>query len=295
MKTLAACISLVVAACAGEPSDASQFASAASGCERGDARSCALAAVRFRNGVGVIADRAKAAAFSERSCTLGFAIGCNDLGVSYFDGWGVPVDKARAVTLFTEACEHGAVIACINRAMTAEQGEPDALDTRAFGMLESACETGHKTDWLEWQPHAHSSGPCGIAGKMQLVGRGTPANARAARALFAKGCTTFETAFCDDAKSPDGEDCSPPPRWGTFGCRGDASHSSSCVGGICVADVLVGASCAARACTRGAYCDETHTCAAKKPMGAACTTFGECESSYCQRQCESAPMQVNGH
>lgn len=247
----------------------------------------------YRNGVGTAANREKSAHYIERACALDPKVGCNDFGVIFFDGYGVSKNHARAKELFDRACAHGSVLGCVHRSLVmkerAEGGVPDPLDATAFAILRKACIEKNTHDQQEWHPFGKSLGACTAAGRMQREGRGVAADAKAARALYAQGCSHEDSSACAEARAHDGEECS-------TGCRGTESHSSSCVDGLCARDLDAGASCAdgKRSCTRGTFCNEARTCEAARPYGAPCLSPTECATRYCANsKCDHPPVVTN--
>jgi TPR repeat protein len=269
------------------------FAEASARCDAGDAVSCAWVASMHRFGIGVpfSADHgSRAIGYAERACDLGLVEGCTNVAIAYVESRR---ELPKAEALVTESCRRGHALGCVHLALLQpDRLVPDALAEAAFPLLDAECAAPRSgqppAPAYVWRTSSESS--CEIVGRMLAAGRGTARDMVRARAAFARGCNV-STAACDLARGADGEPC-------PHGCRGTEDHSSTCIDGICEADLPLGAKCKAakKACTRGSYCDHASpepACAAKKPHGAPCASTFECVDEHCERgRCKEPPVHT---
>ncbi|NOR56525.1 MAG: hypothetical protein GQ531_09985 [Sulfurovum sp.] len=86
-------------------------------CYAGDAKSCAIIALKYYEGSLVDQSYSIAASFFTRACTGGFRAGCFNLAIMYYDGKGVEKDSSKAAELFDVVCRAGGTDGCNARNM----------------------------------------------------------------------------------------------------------------------------------------------------------------------------------
>lgn len=121
-------------------------------CQAGSAKSCALLAWDYREGMKVSADGARALELYARGCALGLPEACAEAGEIYWTGkGGVPEDPARAADIFSRSCEQEVSTACWALHFFYESGQgglakdpkrSDELKRRAFGLYDRDCKAG---------------------------------------------------------------------------------------------------------------------------------------------------------
>ena len=84
-------------------------AQAAADCDGGTTEHCLVLGDKYRDGVDVAKDPARAAALYQTACDAGVLAACNRLGALY-----ERQDAARAVALYRKACEGGDSYGCVN-------------------------------------------------------------------------------------------------------------------------------------------------------------------------------------
>jgi hypothetical protein len=269
------------------------YVTARARCDGGDGRSCAWIATMYRFGVQLpwsAANVHEGVRHAERACTLGFVEGCHDVGVAYVEAWGVTRDLDRARVILDEACARSFAPSCVLFAsLFPGRLVPEPRAASVLIVLEADCAAQPKrVPRYVWQVVGNGIGSdpssCEILARMLEAGRGTEIDLRRARELFARVSGPQEVR--ERALSVDGEACG-------LGCRGSLEGSSSCVDGVCVADLRAGERCddVKRACTRGTFCSERRTCEAKKPHGSPCTSGHQCASDFCSaRVCADPPV-----
>jgi hypothetical protein len=297
---------LVVVGCAAKPLECSlpapsavedypPYVKARAGCDRGDARSCLWIATMYRFGVQVpwsAANVQHGLREAERACALGFVEGCHDVGVAYVEPWGVARDFDRARTILDDACARGFAPSCeLLAALSAQRLVAESRAASVFRVLDADCEAPSRRPRFVWQVVGSGIGSapssCEIVARMLEAGHGTEIDLVRARRLFARVSGPQEVR--ERALSIDGEACG-------LGCRGSLEGSSSCIDGVCVADLRTGARCddPKRACTRGTFCGAARTCEPTKAHGAPCASGHECASDHCaNRVCSEPPMYLD--
>src|SRR6266567_506132 len=111
-------------------------AQAAANCDGGTADNCLVLGDKYRDGVDVAKDPARAAALYQTACDGGVLAACNRLGALY-----ERQDTSRAVALFQKACEGGGLPGCTNLGLVYMGGEGVATDTaRAAALFREACD-----------------------------------------------------------------------------------------------------------------------------------------------------------
>ena len=81
-------------------------------CYAGDAKSCAIIALKYYEGDMVDQSYPIAASFFSRACNGGFREGCYNLAVMYYEGTGIEKDEAKATELFDVVCRAGGTDGC---------------------------------------------------------------------------------------------------------------------------------------------------------------------------------------
>jgi TPR repeat protein len=90
--------------------------------EAGDAESQHRCAIMYQNGLGVVANEAKAAEFMQAAAEQGHAIAQHGLGFMYMEGECVEKNPQLAVKWFTKAGEQGLVGSLTTLAMMYQEG-----------------------------------------------------------------------------------------------------------------------------------------------------------------------------
>jgi len=90
--------------------------------EAGDAESQHRCAIMYQNGLGVVANDAKAAEFMQSAAEQGHAIAQHGLGFMYMEGECVEQNAQQAVKWFTKASEQGLVGSLTTLAMMYQEG-----------------------------------------------------------------------------------------------------------------------------------------------------------------------------
>jgi len=90
--------------------------------ENGDAESQHRCAIMYQNGLGVVANEAKAAAMMRAAAEQGHAIAQHGLGFRYMEGECVEKDAQEAVKWFTRAGEQGLAGSLTTLAMMYQEG-----------------------------------------------------------------------------------------------------------------------------------------------------------------------------
>src|ERR1051325_7739803 len=113
-------------------------AQAPADCRGGTAENCLALGDKYRDGVDVAKDPARAAALYQTACDAGVLAACNRLGALY-----ERQDAARAVALYKKACEGGDSYGCVNlgRAYWAGVGV-GANANQAVVFFQIACDGG---------------------------------------------------------------------------------------------------------------------------------------------------------
>jgi len=133
-----------------EPKSSAADADADVTCERaaciplctkaGNPTACKEAGYALRDGSGIEADFARAAAAFDRACKKKERYSCHELGKAYMVGEGVPTDPAKGIALHQIACDLGVGQACDDLAKLYEKGEAVAQDhPRAIEFLVQGC------------------------------------------------------------------------------------------------------------------------------------------------------------
>jgi TPR repeat protein len=81
-------------------------------CNSGDMTACFNLGVQYDQGLGVLADPARAMALYEKACDGRVGAACQKLGDDYWYGIGVAADKQKGATLLKEGCTLGFQWAC---------------------------------------------------------------------------------------------------------------------------------------------------------------------------------------
>jgi hypothetical protein len=81
-------------------------------CDDGDAPSCAIAGLMYRDGRGASTDAAKAWTLLRKACAGGDALGCAELSVLHLEDDGLRRDVGQAAELAHVACDSGAANGC---------------------------------------------------------------------------------------------------------------------------------------------------------------------------------------
>jgi TPR repeat protein len=90
--------------------------------ESGDAESQHRCAIMYQNGLGVVANEAKAAEFMRAAAEQGHAIAQHGLGFMYMEGECVEKNPEQAVKWFSKAGEQGLVGSLTTLAMMYQEG-----------------------------------------------------------------------------------------------------------------------------------------------------------------------------
>ena len=90
--------------------------------EAGDAESQHRCAIMYQNGLGIVANEAKAAEYMQAAAEQGHAIAQHGLGFMYMEGECVEQDAQQAVKWFTKAGEQGLVGSLTTLAMMYQEG-----------------------------------------------------------------------------------------------------------------------------------------------------------------------------
>ena len=90
--------------------------------ENGDAESQHRCAIMYQNGLGVVANEAKAAEYMRAAAEQGHAIAQHGLGFMYMEGECVEKNAQEAVKWFTKAGEQGLVGSLTTLAMMYQEG-----------------------------------------------------------------------------------------------------------------------------------------------------------------------------
>ena len=96
-------------------------AQAAADCDGGTTEHCLVLGDKYRDGVDVAKDPARAAALYQTACDAGVLAACNRLGALY-----ERQDAARAVALYRKACDGGDARGFAQLKRTPESGSEDA-------------------------------------------------------------------------------------------------------------------------------------------------------------------------
>jgi len=111
-------------------------------CLSGQAARCAEAAVRWRDGDGVAADRDKALGWFRAACVGGYWYACNDLTLM-----GDPLGEKVSLAKFIDECEGGSASSCYQagaRLRVGYMGAPKD-DERGRALLQKSCDSGYGT------------------------------------------------------------------------------------------------------------------------------------------------------
>jgi hypothetical protein len=242
-------------------------------CDRGDAKSCAWIASMYRFGIQVPfspGNRREAFIHAERACARGMAEGCHDLGVAYIEPWGVARDLDRARAVLDDACAKGFAPSCVLlAALSPYRVVPQERAAGAIALIDAECKAPRRRPAYVWNVQGAGGefdvSSCDVAARMLPSGN------------------------ADRGLPNDGERCA-------GGCRGSLEASSSCIDGVCLADLRLGARCgdAKQPCTRGTFCGSRRTCEARRRHGAPCEANHQCDSEYCSYGvCSEPPNYTN--
>ncbi len=112
-----------------------------------DPEVCLILATRYRDGIGVERDPARAAKYLARACTeADSAEACYRLAAQYRLGVGVRHDFPRAAKLYARACDQQHALACWRLARDYAGGLGVARDVdRARALFDRACNDGIQT------------------------------------------------------------------------------------------------------------------------------------------------------
>lgn len=110
-------------------------------CDRtGDGTACKEAGYALRDGTGVEADFARAAAAFDKSCRKNNRYGCHELAKAYGVGEGVTADVNKSIMLYSSACDAGVGQACDDLAKLYDKGESVGKDhAKAIELLARGC------------------------------------------------------------------------------------------------------------------------------------------------------------
>lgn len=158
-------------------------------CTHGSDVSCSSLGHRLFSAIGVKQDARRAVEVWVRACTMGHGGACKSAAEQYYYGKQVGKDLKRAYGLFTDGCDHDNAQAChwagaMHLESSSGVGNVD-LDL-ARTLIERACTMG--------RPQG-----CTAAARIYRDGRGVPADAAKARALYMAGCDGVAEGADDDA------------------------------------------------------------------------------------------------
>lgn len=171
-------------------------------CGNGDVASCARAGLLYANGLGVVADAARARPLLEKACGGGDAFGCAVLSHLYVDDEGPRLDVQRAAALAGAACAAGdghgcyeVATLCAERLLYPGPGEPCAgphlkrLYQGAIARLQQDCR-----GWGAYD--------CSLLATMYRdggdAGRARELDARACAAGYDRACERVATGTARD-------------------------------------------------------------------------------------------------
>ena len=112
-------------------------------CVAGNLEACRTLGIFYQSGIGVAADRSRAAALFAQACNGGNLSACNHLALALAEGMGIARDVPKAAEVFQKACDGGNPLACSNLGVMLRDGHgvPAEL-ARADALLDKACTMG---------------------------------------------------------------------------------------------------------------------------------------------------------
>ena len=127
--------------------------------EAGDAESQHRCAIMYQNGLGIVANEAKAAEYMRAAAEQGHAIAQHGLGFMYMEGECVEQNAQEAVKWFTRAGEQGLVGSLTTLAMMYQEGKGVEKDTEeAKSLAELAANAAQKSKNASLIKQAASAG-----------------------------------------------------------------------------------------------------------------------------------------
>ena len=173
-------------AVAAKPTNASNSALAAPGCDGGVSSGCVTSGQDLEYGRnGSPKSAARALSMYRTACDAQDPDGCLNLGRMFdarFDG--VSMDRGKARQYFTQACDIGSPAACTLIGLAAAKGEGGPTDAaRAATLYAKACDGGHMQG-------------CALLGVATATGKGVSQNDNRAVSLLQRACTVGEATAC---------------------------------------------------------------------------------------------------